>query len=218
MSKNENLDRLIDEAETEWLDRWSAGPTEAAPSVLGVGQKAPDANLIDEVGEIRKLSDFWSRTKVLLMFWRHFGCGCGVMRSELLKQEWERFQEHGIRPVIIGQGEPLRAAAYKAEHGLAATILSDPDHIVYRAYGIGHWNFQQIMLTEPPEEYLADPVGWGAAIQKERHATRPIVDDPWRATAEFLIDSRGVIRFAHQYEHCYDPPHPDKIIGSASSG
>lgn len=218
MSDGEQITSLIEEAEREWLERWSAGPTEAAPSALGVGEKAPDAELADETGAIRRLSDYWSTTKALVMFWRHFGCGCGVMRSELLKQEWERYQEHRIQPIIIGQGEPLRAAAYKQEHGLAATILCNPDHDVYRAYGVGHWNFQQIMLTDPPEEYLADPAGWGAAIQRERHATRPIVDDPWRATAEFLVDTGGIIRFAHQYEHCYDPPDPDRIIEAASMG
>lgn len=217
MSEANELQQLIHRAEEKWLDRWSAGPTEAAPSALKVGREAPDAELLDDSGEIRRLSEFWSQSKVLLMFWRHFGCGCGVMRSELLKQEWDKFRECGIRPIIIGQGEPIRAAAYKAEHGLAATILCDPDHATYRAYGIGHWKFQQIMLTDPPGEYLADPTGWGAAIQKERRATRPIVDDPWRATAEFLIDDEGIIRFAHQYEHCYDPPSADTIVEAAAA-
>lgn len=216
MADDRRIAELVGAAEEEWLAKWSAGPTEAAPSVLRVGRNAPDATLADETGSDRRLSDLWAESTLLLMFWRHFGCGCGVMRSELLKQQWETFRNHGILPVIVGQGEPERAAAYRAEHGLEATILCDPDHDVYRAYGIGHWQFQQIMLTEPPEEYLADPVGWGAAIQAERRATRPIVDDPWRATAEFVIDTSGIIRFTHQYEHCYDPPDHAVVVAAVS--
>jgi hypothetical protein len=34
------------------------------------------------------------------------------------------------------------------------------------------------------------------------------VDDPWRATAEFVIGTDGVIRHVHAYEHCYDAPDP----------
>ena len=216
MNADADLERFVRTAEEEWLERWGAGPVEAVPSVLGAGAVAPDAELLDDTGQLRRLSDLWSDSTVLLMFWRHFGCGCGVMRSELLRDEWDGFVSNGIRPVIIGQGEPERAAAYKVEHGLEATILCDPDHDLYRAYGIGHWQFQQIMLSDPPQEYLDDPVGWAAAIQQQRRESgRPLVDDPWRATAEFVIGTDGIIRFAHAYEHCYDPPKPDVLIAAA---
>lgn len=219
MSEHDRLAGLIGAAEQEWLQRWGAGPTEPPPSVLEIGRSAPDAELLDDTGSVRRLSDLWSDSTVLLMFWRHFGCGCGVMRSEMLKNEWSDYLGHGIRPIIIGQGEPERAAAYKREYGLEAMILCDPDHDVYRAYGIGHWKFQQIMLSDPPEEYLADPVGWGAAIQTQRReAGRPIVDDPWRAVADFVIGRDGVIVRSFQWEHCYDVPAADLVIEAATGG
>lgn len=218
MSGADDVGELVADAEREWLERWSAGPTEPAPKVPGAGERAPDAELLDDTGTLRRLSDLWSNSTVLLMFWRHFGCGCGVMRSERLCQEWAEYLAHGIRPIIIGQGEPERAAAYKKEHGLEAMILCDPDHDVYRAYGIGHWQFQQIMLSDPPEEYLADPVGWGAAIQVQRRESgRPIVDDPWRAIADFVIGPGGVIRGSFLWEHCYDVPESAALIAAAGS-
>lgn len=219
MDEVRSLDRLVTEAEQEWLERWSAGPTEPPPNVIVSGQAAPDAELLDDSGTVRKLSDLWSDSTVLLMFWRHFGCGCGVMRSERLRNEWADYLANGIRPVIIGQGEPERAAAYKAEHGLEAMILCDPNHDVYRAYGIGHWVFQQIMLSDPPEEYLADPVGWGAAIQvQRREAGRPIVDDPWRAIADFVVGTDGIIKQSFPWEHCYDVPEAERLIAAAKGG
>lgn len=216
MGADQELERLVHDAEAEWLERWTVGPTEVG-SLLSVGDNAPDAVLPDESGVERQLSELWSDSPLLLMFWRHFGCGCGVMRSELLRNEWIGYLRAGLRPVIVGQGEPLRAAAYKAEHALDATILCDPDHAAYRAFGLGHWQFQQIMLTEPPEEYLADPVGWAAEIQRQRRESgRPIVDDPWRATAEFVIGTDGTIRHAHYYEHCYDVPDPAALIAAVA--
>lgn len=218
MSADSDVERLVREAEAEWLERWAAGPTETG-SVLQVGAAAPDAVLADDAGVDRRLSELWSDGPVLLMFWRHFGCGCGVMRSERLRNEWSAYVGAGLRPVIVGQGEPERATAYKDEHGLEAMILCDPDHDVYRDYGLGHWEFQKIMLSEPPAEYLADPVGWAAEIQRQRRDSgRPIVDDPWRATAEFVIGTDGRILHAHYYEHCYDAPDPDTLIAAVTSG
>lgn len=214
MGNDTELERLVREAEAEWLERWASGPTETA-SPCQVGDSAPDGVMTDEGGVDRRLSDLWSDAPVLLMFWRHFGCGCGVMRSERLRDEWSAYVAAGLRPVIVGQGEPLRAAAYKAEHGLEAMILCDPDHDLYRAYGLGHWDFQKIMLSDPPADYLADPVGWAAEIQRQRRESgRPIVDDPWRATAEFVIGIDGTIRHAHYYQHCYDAPDPASLIAA----
>ena len=217
MDSGEELRQLVCDAEEEWLQRWGAGPTEGPPLVRAAGERAPDARLVDHSGTLRQLSDLWSDSVVLLMFWRHFGCGCGVMRSELLRNDWNEYRQHGILPVIVGQGEPARAAAYRAEHGLEAPILCDPDHDLYRAYGIGHWDFQKIMLSDPPAEYLADPVGWGAAIQEQRRAAgRPIVDDPWRAVADFVIGTDGVIKGSFQWEHCYDAPPSSRIIAAVT--
>ncbi len=42
------------------------------------GEQAPDLALLDHTGESRYLSKFWTGGPALLMFWRHFGCGCGV--------------------------------------------------------------------------------------------------------------------------------------------
>src|SRR6266508_3096058 len=137
-------------AETEWLDRWTTGTTEQEGLPLLTGDEAPDFVLADHTGRERTLSDFWSGQPALLMFWRHFGCGCGFERSARLKAEWEHYLDAGLNPVIIGQGEPARAAAYRAEHELPCPILCDSDHRVYRGYGIGHWNIERVLPDAPP--------------------------------------------------------------------
>src|SRR6187397_657788 len=111
----------ISAAETEWLARWSAGPTEDDTPPLPTGTPAPDVVLEDHDGTPRALSEFWQGRPALLMFWRH--CGCGFERAARLRDELELYTAAGLNPVIIGQGEPSRAAAYRAEHQLPVTVL-----------------------------------------------------------------------------------------------
>ena len=98
------------------------------------------------------------------MFWRHFGCGCGFERATRLNAELDRYIDAGLQPVIIGQGEPERAAAYRLEHQLECTILCDPEHDAYRAYGIGHWNIERV-LPEAPAEFWNHPRQIGVEFQ-----------------------------------------------------
>lgn len=199
-------EQLIQNAEADWLQRWTTGPTEPETQPLMRGTKAPDLTLLDDGGRQRRLSEFWTGQPALLMFWRHFGCGCGTDRATRLKAEWSAYAEAGLSPVIIGQGEPDRAARYRREHDLAGTILCDPDYLAYGAYGVGQWSVERV-LFDAPLEYWSHPAELGANLQKERRASgRPMVDDPWRATAEFVVDIEGRIRFTHAYQHCEDFP------------
>ena len=205
----------ISAAETEWLARWSAGPTEEDTPPLPTGTCAPDLVLEDHDGAPRALSEFWQRGPALLMFWRHFGCGCGFERAARLRSELERYAAAGLDPVIIGQGEPARAAAYRAEHELAVPVLCDPDHNAYRAYGVGHWQIERVLPDAPPE-FWDHPHHVGAAFQLERRAQgRPLVDDPWRAVKEFVVGTNGRIRLTYAYQYCEDYPAPQLLATAA---
>lgn len=96
-------------AEVEWLDRWSSGPIEGEPTALPTGASAPDLVLPDHTGASRSLSEFWSPGPALVMFWRHFGSGCGAERATRLVDEYAMLREAGLEPVIIAQGEPARS-------------------------------------------------------------------------------------------------------------
>lgn len=198
--------QLNQDAEADWLRRWTTGPTEPESIPLTRGAPAPDLTLLDDEGEQRRLSEFWTGQPALLMFWRHFGCGCGVDRAARLKAEWSEYEAAGLSPVIIGQGEPARAVHYRREHALPGPILCDPQHLAYGAYGVGQWPVERI-LFDAPREYWSHPHELGADLQNERRASgRPLVDDPWRAAAEFVIDTHGRVRLTHAYQHCEDFP------------
>ncbi|MCW2759707.1 MAG: hypothetical protein JWO46_3453 [Nocardioidaceae bacterium] len=202
-------------AEREWLESWTAGPTENEGSGLPAGAAAPDLHLPDHTGRQRHLAEFWSDGPALLMFWRHFGCGCGFERARRLRSEYDGYLAAGLQPVIVAQGEPVRAAAYRAEHELGCPILCDPDLVAYRAYGIGQWAVERI-LYDAPAEYWSHPRALGADLQDQRRAQgRPTVDDPWRATAELVIGTSGRVRLCHLYQHCEDFPDPRVLTTAA---
>ena len=208
-------DEMTAAAEEEWLDTWTAGPTEPEGSGLPAGTVAPDLALSDQTGVVRSLSDYWSEQPVLLMFWRHFGCSCGTDRAKRLKEEYDDYRAVGLRPVILARGEPARAAAYHREHSLPCPILCDPDGMAYRAYGVGQWAVERV-LYDAPAEYWAHPRELGEAFQAQRRdAGRPPVDDPWRATAEFVIGDGGVVRLCYRYQYCEDFPDARVLITAA---
>jgi peroxiredoxin len=209
------VDQLVENAEACWLSAFEAGPTEPPSRLLSRGDPAPDAELSDERGEARRLSEFWTHGPALVMFWRHFGCGCGVERAARLATELPAYLDAGLTIVIVGQGEPERAAAYKQKHGITVPLLSDPGAQVYRAYGVGHWQPEQL-LFDAPAEYLEHPRALGRELlTARRELGRPMVDDPWRAAAEFVVDQTGTVRLGYSYQYCEDFPDPRVLTAAA---
>ena len=45
--------------------------------------------------------------------------------------------------------------------------------------------------------------------------SRPLVDDPWMQSGEFVVDSSGMIRIAYLYNYCEDFPDP-RVFATAA--
>ncbi len=178
MSEPSGLHDTVTAAELNWLKRWTKGPTERASTLLSAGTPAPALTLPDETGTPRRTAD------------RRMRCLPGG-------------EPH---PVIIAQGQPNRAARYQAAHAIPCAILSDPDLEAYRAFGVGQWAVERVLYDAPPE-YWSHSRELGIEFQDgRRRAGRAPVDDPWRATAEFVVDDGGQIRLAYEYQYCEDYP------------
>ena len=201
-----SIDRLVEDAEKKWLEIWVAGPGDARSKPLDPGTSAPDLELLDHTGTPCRLASFWSDGPALLMFWRHFGCGCGLDRASRLSEEYEAYLAAGINPVIIGQGEPARAAEYREKYDISCPILCDPDNTVYTAYGLANFGVEQV-LYDAPEETWCHSKDIGLEFQEARRAIeRPLVDNPWLAPGEFLVGPSGTVRTTYAYQYCSDYP------------
>ncbi len=208
------LEEQIANAEKEWMDAWKTGPTRTrwTKLPLQVGDAAPDFELLDSSGNKVRLSSFWSSGPALLLFWRHYGCSCGRERAARLQSEYPKYLELGANVVVIGQGEPARAAAYAEKNKIASPVLCDPTFIVYQAYDLLEGKPSQI-LFDAPDEYLQCDLEAGKQLQDSRHDTeRAAVDSPWQLPGEFVVGKNGVILLAYRYQYCEDWPNPLVLI------
>ena len=207
-------DKQIKAAESEWLDLWKQGPTRLrwTEVPLQVGDLAPDFELKDTSGKLVHLSDFWSNGPALILFWRHYGCSCGVDRAKLLQNEYADYIKLGASVVVIGQGDPERSKDYSEKHDIPCPVLCDPTYRVYEAYDLLEGKPSQI-IYDAPDEYLRIDYETGAQLQQSRQGTEgALVDSPWQLPGEFVVDQSGIIRLAHRYQHCEDWPNPSILI------
>ena len=179
---------------------------------LQVGDLAPDFELKDTSGQLVHLRDFWSKGPALILFWRHYGCSCGVDRAKLLQNEYADYTKLGASVVVIGQGEPERSKDYSQKNGIPCPVLCDPTYQVYEAYDLLEGKPSQI-IYDAPDEYLRIDYETGAELQQSRQGTEgALVDSPWQLPGEFVVDQSGIIRLAHRYQHCEDWPNPSILI------
>lgn len=215
-SSEEALERQVEDAKERWRTKWRQGPERTRWTSLPpqVGDDAPDRQLADSLGNDVELSSFWKDGPALLMFWRHYGCGCGMDRARLLREEYEDYEAAGAEVVIVGQGEPERAARYAEKYDIPAPVLCDPDLEVYEAYGLLDGKPSQI-LFDASNDLLNLDYEAGLELMREREQKgRPLVDDPWLLPGEFVIGENGVIRLAYRYQYCEDFPDPRVLLAA----
>ena len=171
-------DKQIEAAEAEWLDLWKQGPPRLrwTKVPLQVGDLAPDFELKDTSGQLVHLRDFWSKGPALILFWRHYGCSCGVDRAKLLQNEYADYIKLGASVVVIGQGEPERSKDYSQKNGIPCPVLCDPTYQVYEAYDLLEGKPSQI-IYDAPDEYLRIDYETGAELQQSRQGTEGALVD-----------------------------------------
>ena len=210
------LDKQIQAAEQEWLALWQKGPmrTRWTKTPLQPGDPAPDFELLDASGKTVHLSDYWKSGPALLMFWRHYGCSCGMDRARRLGTEYMDYVKAGGTPVIIGQGEPERAAVYAQKNDIPCTVLCDPAYKAYQAYDLLEGLPAQVFFDASDALLRCEPSA-GVEFAKSRHRSdRALVDSPWQLPGEFVVDQKGVIRLAYRYQYCEDWPNPLVLLGA----
>jgi hypothetical protein len=168
----------------------------------------------DQTGKTHMLNEFWKAKPALILFWRQFGCGCGIGRAERLRNEYSDYVKAGAEVVMIGQGEPERAMIYAEKYSIPCPILSDPDFKAYKAYGLREGGPVEINYDAPDELFRCD-LQAGIDLQNTRRkAGRPLVDNPWQLPGEFVINTAGLIQYAYRYQYCDNYPNPMVLLSA----
>ena len=220
MSESTDFETISKEAQDEFARMWQAGPQhtrwETVP--LQIGDPAPSFTLPDQHGNQVDLESLYSESPLLLIFWRHFGCGCGFDRARRLREELAGYHDAGANVVIIGQGMPEQAAEYGARHELDLPILTDRDRSVYRAYGLLDAIQAQLLFDAPQWLWSFSEETATKFADARRESGRPLVNSPWQLPGEFVIDTEGTIVYAHRFQHCEDFPEPLTHITAIKGG
>jgi peroxiredoxin len=211
-----NPEETTTPAVASWLAQWGKGPTrtrwEKVP--LQIGDPAPDFELLDSSGKPRRLREAWSGKPALLLFWRHYGCSCGRERAARLRTEYEQYVEVGANVLVIGYGEPERAAAYAERNKIKCPVLCDPTFQVYRAYDLLEGKPSQIVFDATDAHLQCDAKAWKELVESRDGTERAILDNPWQLPGEFVVDKNGIVRLAYRYQYCEDWPNPLVLVAA----
>jgi peroxiredoxin len=206
-----SLHPIFEAAEQRWLEHWRRGPTRRRWAAVPpqVGDAAPDVELVDTSGAVVNLSSTWRDGPALLLFWRHWGCGCGTERAEKLIEDYPHFRDAGANVVVIGQGEPERAAWYADRFGVPCPILCDSDGSAYAAFGLREMS--PWLLLGEPKPAMSVFEGW---IQEHRAKGRPVADNPFLLPGDFVVDRSGRLVLTYRYQYCDNHADPVALVDS----
>ena len=216
-ARHSELAALQEAAEATWIREFLAGPTRTRLEELPpqAGDQAPDLELPDTSGASRRLSEYWARAPLHLVFMRQFGCGCLADRWEQLEPAQARIEGAGAMLVAVCQADPARAAAVAERRGYRFPLLCDPDLAAYQAYGLPEGvpaTITQDFPWRPGDIETAEQ--WTAS---RRGTERALVDHMWQLPGEFVIAPGGRIVLAHRAQYCEDFPLTEVILGAVAA-
>jgi len=183
----------------------------AGPSEPNLGDGAPDAVLFDASGREAHLSFFWQEAPAILVFLRYFGCPFCQAQVAALSREEYRFLESGGNVVLIGHGDRTAAVEFRQVKRVPFPLLLDPDRGAYRAYGLIRGRLTQVFGPSTALPFLR------ANLREETRQRGLQGGDLMQMPGTFVVDSRGVVRFAHRNRHVADSPRHGEILDVLAS-
>jgi thioredoxin-dependent peroxiredoxin len=124
------------------------------------GIPAPDFELPDDTGTLRRLSDFRGQPVVLYFYPKDDTPGCTTEACNF-RDDYSAYEKAGV--VILGVSPDLvkSHAKFKQKFGLPFPLLADEDHRVCELYGV--WALKKFMGREYMgvlrTTFLIDPDG-----------------------------------------------------------
>ena len=177
---------------------------ETIPSALKVGDSIPDVTVRtveDKEVSLRKLV---SVKPAVLVFYRGGWCPFCNKHLQSLSSIEEDLSKEGVQLIAISMDQPSKLRETMQKDRLDYTLLSDSDATAVKAFGI---SFKVDDATlEKLKSYKVD---LDAAAGNSNH----ILPHP----AVFVVNTSGVIRFAHVNTDYKMRLEPAKVLGAAKA-
>jgi peroxiredoxin len=145
--------------------------------------QAPLTVVTLDSGETRDLADFYKEKPLILVFLRHFGCiFCREQIAEL-----REFKSENI--VLISMGRIQEASDFKRKMEIPQPLVSDPNKLLYEAFGLRRGSFGQILNPTLARKSIR--------LMKEGHKPGIVKHDPWMMAGVFRIEQDGEVSYSH---------------------
>jgi peroxiredoxin len=180
-----------------------------------VGDRAPDALLLDLDGREVRLSSLWRERPLVLVFLRYFGCPFCQTQVVQLREAQGRIASAGADVGLVGHGDPRAAAEFATTKRLPFPLLLDRDRGTYRSYGLVIGRATQVL-----NPHVALP--WIKAEFSTETRQRGLKGGSFlQMPGTFVIDTGGIvrarggtIRMAHRNRNFADAPSIDRLLSA----
>ena len=113
--------------------------------VLSAGKQAPAFELLDNEGNLHKLSDYQGQTIVVYFYPRDDTPGCTTEACSF-RDAYADFREAGVEVIGISPDNEGSHSKFINKYQLPFVLLSDPDHKVCEAFGA--WGLKKMYGRE----------------------------------------------------------------------
>lgn len=120
-----------------------------------------------------------------------------------MREDYECFRQAGGEVAVVTMGTPDQMAEFRKRLDLPFACFADPGRIAYQAFELAKGSIGKVA---------------GMAVWKKsfmallRHGGGLPVGDPMQMPGAFVIDSAGVIQFAHYPRNSADHPSHESMI------
>jgi peroxiredoxin len=155
-----------------------------------VGLSAPDFELTDTAGNLVKLSSYWTRKTIVLVFLRHFGCPFCREQLVELRQNYSKILAKEAEVVCVGQGPFKAGKAFSILLGLPFPLLvCGEDLTIYEQYGLSKGTLKQLLGVNVIFK----------GLKALRHGIGSVNGDGRQMPGLFIVNQSGLILFAHRH-------------------
>ncbi len=102
--------------------------------MLSENDIAPDFELQDETGQLRRLSDYSGKDVLLYFYPKDDTPGCTTEACSF-RDDYSAYEKAGVTIIGVSPDSPVSHAKFKAKHQLPFTLLADTEHKVCELYG-----------------------------------------------------------------------------------
>lgn len=117
----------------------------------------------------------------------------------------DEIRARGAELVVVGNGTPRMAAAFRAEQQVTFPVLVDPGLAAYKAAGLK----RGVLTTFSPATVVRGIGAWRGGFRQG--ATQ---GDPWQQGGAFVLERGGAVRYAFVSDAAGHHPPPDELLAA----